>query len=319
MPGYRHETWRWLPLALLICTACLVSRHAVATDPEDLAAALRSRHGELTGQLETNPFRREIHIESEEFANELQSDIHAVVEHPFEAVSTALNHPAHWCDILTLHLNVKFCAHTSRNDGTLLTVNLGRKYHQALENTMRIEFEYREVVTDPEYFAVELYARHGPLTTRDHRISLEATPLGDGRTFLHFSYHYAFGLPGRIAMRGYLLTIGRNKVGFSVTDTGPDGQPVYTRGKRGVVERTAMRYYLAIDAYLATMDRADGDPLEHRLRHWYDATERYARQLHEMEREEYLDMKRREHRRQEVLQGTGQGMTMSVSSMTENR
>ena len=297
MPGFRRGAWCWIFLAAVACTACLASRHAVATDPGHLVEALRARHAELLAQLENNPFQRELHIESVESSNDLQSEIHAVVDYPFAAVNTALNDPAHWCDILMLHINVKYCDHSSENDGTVLTVNLGRKYHQPLENTFPIEFDYREVVTEPGYVAVELYARHGPLSTRDHRLSLEATPLGDGRTFLHFSYHYAFGLPGRIAMRGYLLTIGRNKVGFTVTDTLPDGRPVYTKGERGVVERTAMRYYLAIDAYLATMNTAAEDRLEARLRHWYDATEQYARQLHEVEREEYLDMKHREHRR----------------------
>ena len=299
MCGFCRRAWRWIPLAVLTCTACLASSHTFVTDPERLAAALRARHAELIAQLESNPFQRELHIDSAGSLNDLQSEIHAVVDYPFATVNAALNNPAHWCDILTLHINVKYCDPSSGNDGTVLTVNLGRKYHQPLENTFRIEFDYRELVTAPDYLALELYAMRGPLTTRDHRISLEATPLEDGRTFLHFSYHYAFDLPGRIALRGYLLTIGRNKVGFTVTDTLPDGQPVYTKGKRGVVERTSMRYYLAIDAYLASMNASAGDRLEERLQHWYDATEQYARQLHEVEREEYLNMKHREHRRQE--------------------
>ena len=34
---------------------------------------------------------------------------------------------------------------------------------------------------------------------------------------------------------------------------------------------------------------------------WFDATERYARQLHEMDRATYLAMKQREYARQQAL------------------
>jgi hypothetical protein len=61
-----------------------------------------------------------------------------------------------------------------------------------------------------------------------------------------------------------------------------------------VVERTAMRYYLAIDAWLQT---AALEPMQRpmaRLETWFDATERYPRQLHELDRATYLANKRRE-------------------------
>ncbi len=54
-------------------------------------------------------------------------------------------------------------------------------------------------------------------------------------------------------MQGYLATIGRDKVGFSIVGSRADGQPVYVHGTRGVIERNTMRYYVAIEAYLGTM------------------------------------------------------------------
>ena len=43
-----------------------------------------------------------------------------------------------------------------------------------------------------------------------------------------------------------------------------------------------------------------GDPIdERRLEGWYDGAERYARQLHELDRDDYLEMKRSEYRRQQ--------------------
>lgn len=99
-------------------------------------------------------------------------------------------------------------------------------------------------------------------------------------------------------MQGYLATIGRKKVGFSIVDHKPDGTPIYINNIRGVVERNAMRYYLAIEAYLGAVHLPPAEQPEKRLRDWFTAIEHYPQQLHEMERDEYLSMKRLELSRQ---------------------
>jgi hypothetical protein len=68
------------------------------------------------------------------------------------------------------------------------------------------------------------------------------------------------------------------------------------------VERNTMRYYLAIDSYLATAEAAPQVQFENRLQTWYSAVEEYPRQLHEMERDAYLEMKRAEYARQQTVQ-----------------
>jgi hypothetical protein len=141
-------------------------------------------------------------------------------------------------------------------------------------------------------------ADDGPMGTKNYRLALEAIPLDDKRSFVHMSYAYGYGTAARLAMQAYLATAGRDKVGFSVTGKGEDGKPTYIDGVRGVVERNTMRYYLAIEAYLGSMASPAGDRQEKRLRDWFDATERHARQLHEVERDEYLKMKRNEVQRQ---------------------
>ena len=103
-------------------------------------------------------------------------------------------------------------------------------------------------------------------------------------------------------MKGYLATIGRDKVGFTTTGKQPNGQPIYIKGVRGVVERNTMRYYLAIDTYLAALNTPPEGQLEKRLQLWFNGTDQYARQLHEVERGDYLAMKRSEYQRQQVAQ-----------------
>jgi hypothetical protein len=266
------------------------------------AVPLRAKYTELGKQLRNNQFQRALYLNSAESSHDLKGEIYAVVDYPFATVNVALNNPTHWCDVLILHLNIKYCHAFSNKAGTVLTVNLGRKYNQPLADTYRVEFNHRGVITAPDYFAMELNAEKGPLSTHDYRIWIEATSVKDGRTFLHFTYAYAFGLTGRLAMQGYLATIGRDKVGFTATGKLPNGKPTYIQGVRGVVERNTMRYYLAIDAYLAALTAPPEDQLEKRLQLWYNGTDQYARQLHEVERDGYLEMKRREYQGQQVAQ-----------------
>jgi hypothetical protein len=291
-----------MPVFLLICGVWFAGGKSFAAESDTSAVPLRDKFTELGDQLLNNQFQRALYLDSAESSHDLKGEIYAVVDYPFAAVNVALNNPAHWCDVLILHLNIKYCHASGNKSGTVLNVNLGRKYFQSLADAYRAEFNYRGVITTPDYFAVELNAKDGPLSTHDYHIQIEATPLKDGRTFLHFTYAYAFGFVGRIAMQGYLATIGSDKVGFTVTGKQPDGQPDYIQGVRGVVERNTMRYYLAIDAYLAALATPPKDQLEKQLQHWYDATEQYARQLHEVERDDYLEMKRREYQRQQVIQ-----------------
>jgi len=291
---------RWMLVLLLVCGVFLASDRSFGAESYMSNIPLRAKYTELGKQLRTNQFRRPLYLNSVESSHDLKGDIYAVVDYPFAAVNLALNNPAHWCDVLILHINNKYCHASSDNTDAVLSVNIGKKYDQPLADSYRVEFNYRGIITTPDYFAVELNAESGPLSTRDYRIWLEATPVQNGRTFVHFTYAYAFVLTGRLAMQGYLATIGRDKVGFTVTGKQPNGQPVYIQGVRGVVERNAMRYYLAIEAYLAALATPPRGQLEKRLQHWFDGTEKYARQLHEVERNDYLEMKRKEYQRQQV-------------------
>ena len=120
-------------------------------------------------------------------------------------------------------------------------------------------------------------------------------PLDDKRSFLRVSYAYTFSAMERFGMQAYLSTLGRDKVGFTKT-AGTDGKPSYVNGVRGMVERNVMRYYLAVVAYVGSLATPPAERLDKRLRDWFAATEQHALQLHEMERDEYLTMKRKETR-----------------------
>ena len=265
------------------------------------AAALKAKYSELAPQLKSNQFKRPLVLNSAESSGSLKGDIYAVLDYPFAAVNTAFNGTDQWCDMLILHLNTKYCRASNDNGNSKLAVSIGKKHDQPLADTYRVNFNFGVATGAPDYLDVLLNSRDGPMGTSDYRILLEAVPLDSGHTFIHLTYSYSYGMAARIAMQAYLATVGSGKVGFTRTGNG-GGQDDYIGGVRGVVERNTMRYYLAIDAYLAATSGSANEQLEKRLNNWFAATERYARQLHEVERNDYLQMKRSEYQRQQTPQ-----------------
>jgi len=292
----------WVPAQLLaVALLCAGAGPAHADDADaNSPGSLRAKYGALQNRLSHNPFQRPLTLDSSETPGGVTGDIHALINYPFATVGAALNSPGNWCDILILHLNTKYCRASAAGKEAVLDVSIGKKYDQPLDKTYRVVFAYRIAAQTPTYLQVRLNADEGPLSTRNYRIVLEAVPLKNGKTFIHLSYSYAYGLVGRLAMQVYLGTTGRNKVGFTVAGTQTDGQPLHIGGMRGVVERNTMRYYLAIEAFLGALSEPPQAQLEKRLHDWFAAIERYPRQLHEMDEGAYLDMKRKEYRRQQA-------------------
>jgi hypothetical protein len=272
-----------------------------ATPGAGTPAALRERYVELKVRLANSPFNQPLALDSRDTDGRLEGDVYAVIDYPIQVVRDALVRASQWCEVLILHLNIQYC-HGGGRSGRSLTLRIGRKYLQPLSDTQRLEFSYRVAADSPEYLEVLLASEAGPFGTRDYRISLAGIPLDTARTFLHFSYSYAYGTLARIATEVYLATLGRNKVGFSVLGEAPNSVPRYTQGLRGIVERNAMRYYLAIDAYLGARSAPSAERPEKSMRAWFASTERYALQLHELDEAQYLAIKRAQYRRQEARQ-----------------
>ncbi len=258
------------------------------------AAALRARQAELGAALADSNFGRPLVLESVQQGDRLSGEIHAVIAQPFAVAAAALQSQQAWCDILMLHLNVKHCLAQGQGADRRLQIAIGRKHDQPLEDAFALGLGYRLLASQPDYLALRLEAADGPLGTHDFRIALELAPLPAGGSFLHLSYSYRYGLAARLALQGYLATLGRDKVGFSVVGRAADGRPIHVEGLRGAVERNTLRYYLAVEAYLGALALPAAQRPERRLQAWFDATERHARQLHELERDDYLTMKRRE-------------------------
>ena len=275
-------------MALLLAAAGM---NAMADD----APSLRAKYGELREQLRNNSFHQPLYIDSAQEGSNLRGDVYAVLQHPFSEFSNSMKDPADWCAIMILPFNTKYCHAVEGARGAMLQVRIGRKFDQPVQQAYRLDFALRPVASSADFFESRLDARSGPVGTRDYKIIVSAVPVEGGRTFMHLNYSYGVGAAGRFAMQAYLSTAGADKVGFTVTGKDGNGAPVYIDGVRGAIERNAMRYFLAIDAHLASLASPSAQRVEKKIQTWFNSTERYPRQLREMDRSTYVAMKRNEY------------------------
>jgi hypothetical protein len=283
----------FLPSLLLALLFLFGASQPVFASETAGADALLAAYRELRPKLETNAFGAPVHVTSSEEGKLKRGEVYGVIAHPFAQLAEVLRAPREWCAIALLHLNIKTCTHERADGKEWLNFYSGRKFYEPPEKAYILRYVFHVEAARADYLAVTLAAESGPLGTTDYRIALEAIPLG-ADTFVHFRYAYHSSLTSSLATAGYLATFGSGKVGFSVLSEGRDGKPVLVGGVRGVVERNAMRYYLAIQAFLESLDAPETRRTEQRFQRWFDLTERYRAQLHELERAEYLQYKRQE-------------------------
>ena len=293
--GRRH-LFRQILLSLLV-----VGIPLSAWGGEGGASRLRERYQELRDLGQRGPFGLPLSVRSVEQGDRVTAEVDGIIDHPFEEIKAALGTPASWCEFAPLHLNVKACTFQADAPDMLLTLYVGRKYYQSPEDASSQTYRFTVQTGEPGFLSVTLTASEGLFGTTSHRFRLEAAGV-DGRTVVALRLSYVPSVVTRMLTAIYLATVGRNRVGFTQEDVGPPTSPEYVKGFRGLVERNVMRYYLAFDAYLDTRSVPLGQRFEACINAAYDMMERYPVQLHDMEKAEYLEVKRKERDNQLRLQ-----------------
>jgi hypothetical protein len=240
-----------------------------------------------------------ISLASEVQGEVLSAEVSSILHTPFATVSTSLGQAQNWCQFMPLHFNIKACTYQRREEGELLTLYSGRKGYQSPEESYAMDYRFETLQQDDARLSLRLSAERGPAGTRDYRIDVEALPVAEG-TMLHVHSAYRPSMLSSMLTRGYLATLGRDKVGFSRTGQGEELLPV--QGLRGVVERNVMRYQLAIEAFLDSQLLAENSRHEAALLSWFRQNDSYPQQLHEMAENEYLAIKHQEWFNQQRLQ-----------------
>jgi hypothetical protein len=272
-----------------------------ATNADQLADIYQAiRNGRLP-LLQGQP----IYVHSETGKTLLKADVYSIVHYSVADLSRALTSPRNWCQFVTLHLNIKACTYRLHPE-PMLSIYAGRKFYEPPEKATRMDYRFQVMEQSNRRLALLLTAEKGQLSTRDYRFEIEAETMNPHDVLLHFSLSYRGSLASRMATRAYLSTLGRDKLGFSKQpdSTGKDG---YVKGVRGIVERNAMRYFLALTVYLNTLDEKGPRTEAVRSRAWFDLTQRYAPQLREVDRTDYLIAKKQEFENQKNLQSQIEG------------
>lgn len=263
---------------------------------------MQNKHQELKASLVNNVYQLPIHIASTSEKESQQGNIYGIVYQPYRTIRNVLTTPAIWCEIAPQHLNIKACTYQHKNSHCLITFYSGRKYYEEPEDTYKLAYDYSVTVQQDKYFHSLLDAKDGPLGTSNYKIFVEAIPLDDKSSFIHFGYSYHQGMLARLAMNTYLSTLGRNKIGFTITGADEEGNPVYIGGIRGVIERNVIRYYFAIQSYINNLQLMPDKQFSARISNWFDLTEKYHAQLYELDKQDYLQYKQDERINQLKLQ-----------------
>jgi len=272
--------------ALLFATA--FAQPAPGLPSTDPVVALTARHQALAAALAQSPFGLPLIVRSRDEGARAEGEIVGIVAHPYATFAAAFATPRAFCDAAMLHPNVKGCTNVYVAGEDRVLLNAGRKHYEPADRVYAQTFVASTQQLGNRYLRVVLRAAEGPLDTRDYVFTLEAIPAGDA-TFIAVRYGYSASFASRTATAGYLATAGSGRTGFSMTAAGTPA-----RGVRGVVERNAMRHYLALTSVLDTGDVPEAARAAARLDRYYTLTDRFAAQLREFERGEYVAIKTRE-------------------------
>ena len=104
-----------------------------------------------------------------------------------------------------------------------------------------------------------------------------------------------------MATNTYVNVFARDKPGFTEIQE-PGGKKKLKTGFPAVIERSSVRAYFALKAYMLNYHLPPAKRFEASLKTWYDLNKPYKKQLYELERDQYLQIKRREHENQLRIQ-----------------
>lgn len=142
-----------------------------------------------------------------------------------------------WCIVARLVPDVRECRPWTDGMGLELTLQSGDGTQRTQPHTIRhtrLDDEIRST----------LIAKQAPLGVTDAGLRLTASGNASAVT-LTVEYGYQSSLRSRLATRAYLSGSAGARPGIS-EEPGPEGDPVLVSGLRGLVERNAMRYFLAL-------------------------------------------------------------------------
>lgn len=291
--GFRTQRYPYAVSTIfgMVLITLLESLWASSTDE------LTARYRDLIAQIEDSPFHAPVAVRSNDLGNTVSAEVHGVLNQPFSEVAEVLGDASAWCAFMTLSLHIKACTWTSAT--STLTLYVGTKDYQTPDEAYEVQYGFK-TNRQSEQIVVDLESPRGPMGTKQNRLVMEAMAM-NGETMLHFKSSLEMSTASRLVAATYLATLGRHRIGFSLVDD-REGKKTPIKGIQGMIERNAMRYYLALQTHMEQRKEPETHRFEQSINAWYDLTERYHDQLYEVSREEYIENKKRERLNQTAMQ-----------------
>lgn len=278
----------------------LMAFQAAAQASPDHASRLRERFLPVMEQPGLGGLP--IHAQTNVAGSIVDGTVLAILAHRPGQVMALLDNVRGWCEFILLHPNVKACAGEPAAARQRMVLYAGTKHYQPVELSRPQRYDLRLERRENGFLALRLMPEPAQPADGPGFALMEIVALADGRTGAHVAYRQALGAGTRMLAAGYFATLGRDKVGFSAAGMDAEGRPMLVGGLAGAIERNVVRHFLAIDTLLEAKAGGGDMPLEARLARWFARTERHARQLHELDLAEYLDIKQREFAQSADLQ-----------------
>jgi hypothetical protein len=249
-----------------------------------------------------SPLGEPLYVQSEENNDEVNVNVYGILDHSFAEVAKELATPTSWCESFALDPGVRACGVRSTNGEVELVFYLGPKKLETLDDAYQWPYRYRVEDDDGQHLHVRLVARRGPLDTHDFRLELEAAPADNyTHVLMHGSYRPSL-LSNALATR-YVNTKARHKSGLSIAGMDEGGNPIYSKGRKAILEGIIVRCYLTLRAFLDTVNVPADRRFEASIHRWFDLVNNYRTQLHAADnKQKYLQMKRRDHEHQLKLE-----------------
>ena len=259
-------------------------------------AGMRAQKAALERELDQSPYGRPLVLQSQEAGRRAEGDVYAVLAHPFAAVSSALADSGQLVRNPDPAPEHQALPYRPGRGATRVEVRVGKKHEEPIKSASPARPSSWRPTTRRGSTSAWRWVRPTGRWTR----AITADRRGGAHGWrTHLPAHglrLQLWRGQHLAMNVYLRTVARDKVGF--TRRQPD-RPRGRHARRGRAKHHALLpRHRAIPRLVAGAAAAAARAP---ARRWFDATEHYPRQLHELDREEYLRMKRNEVRRQNGL------------------
>lgn len=203
------------------------------------------------------------------------------LEDGWEHVHRKLKNPVTWCRISLLVPDVRAC---QINEGEKTAIILSLR-SGGTEGVREIEHKFRVDKMGPQWIHVVFRADRAAMGVRDAGLSVVAR---QGATGVELELEYGLhpSIRSRLATSAYLVGEAGKRPGISYSISS-DGIREYVTGVRALMERNAMRYFLAVLATLETDDPVSA------VDAWYEMASRYKADLPEQNKDDYAESRHR--------------------------